>query len=33
MNETYLSELPVLGSLFGMLDPDANASHIMLFLL
>lgn len=33
MNETYLSELPVLGSLFGMLDSDANASHIISMLL
>jgi hypothetical protein len=33
MNKTYLSELPVLGSLFSMLDPDANASHIISMLL
>lgn len=33
MNETYLSELPVLGGMFGMLDPDANASHIISILL
>ena len=33
MNETYLSELPVLGGLFGMLDPNANASHIISILL
>ena len=33
MNETYLTELPVIGSLFGMLDPDANASHIISMLL
>lgn len=33
MNETYLSELPVLGGMFGMLDPNANASHIISMLL
>ncbi len=33
MNETYLTELPVIGNLFGMLDPDANASHIISMLL
>ncbi|MGH1378427.1 MAG: hypothetical protein ACRBB3_06365, partial [Alphaproteobacteria bacterium] len=29
MNETYLSELPVIGSAFSAVDPDANASHII----
>jgi len=29
MNETYLLDLPVIGALFGVLDPDANASHII----
>lgn len=33
MNETYLSELPIIGSLFEFLDPDANASHIISVLL
>ncbi len=33
MNETYLSELPVIGGAFSALDPDANASHIISFLL
>lgn len=33
MNETLLSELPVIGGLFGLLDPDANASHIISILL
>lgn len=33
MNETYLSELPVIGGMFDMLDPDANASHIISILL
>jgi hypothetical protein len=33
MNETYLSELPVIGAAFGALDPDANASHIISILL
>ena len=33
MNETYLSELPVIGAIFAPLDPDANASHIISMLL
>ncbi len=33
MNETYLSELPVIGAAFAALDPDANASHIISALL
>lgn len=33
MNETYLSELPVIGAAFSYADPDANASHILSLLL
>jgi len=33
MNGTLLSELPVIGPVFEMLDPDANASHIIAALL
>ena len=33
MDQTYLSELPVVGSAFSALDPDANASHIIAMLL
>lgn len=33
MNETYLSELPVIGYAFTAIDPDANASHIISMLL
>ncbi len=33
MNETYLSELPIVGGLFAMLDEEANASHIVSMLL
>ena len=33
MNDTYLSELPVIGALFSGIDPDANASHIISILL
>ncbi|MBT2970525.1 MAG: hypothetical protein KME56_12400 [Candidatus Thiodiazotropha sp. (ex Ctena orbiculata)] len=33
MNETYLSELPVIGAAFSYADPDANASHIVSLLL
>lgn len=33
MNETYLSELPVIGPAFDAIDPDANASHIISMLL
>ncbi len=33
MNETYLSELPIIGALFSSLDQDANASHIISILL
>ena len=33
MNETYLSELPVIGMAFSRIDPDANASHIIAILL
>jgi hypothetical protein len=29
MDETYLSDLPIVGSLFMRIDPDANASHIV----
>lgn len=33
MDETYLSELPVIGVAFTNIDPDANASHIISMLL
>lgn len=33
MSDTYLNELPVIGTLFVAVDPDANASHIISFLL
>ena len=33
MNDTFLSELPVIGGVFGVLDPDANASHIISMLM
>ena len=33
MNETLLSELPVIGAAFSAIDPDANASHIISMLL
>ena len=34
MNETYLSELPLIGNLFSnYIDPDANASHLIAALL
>ncbi len=33
MDETYLSELPLIGSAFSMMDADANASHIISALL
>ena len=33
MNETYLSELPIIGIVFSRIDPDANASHIISILL
>jgi hypothetical protein len=33
MNETYLSELPIIGIAFSRIDPDANASHIISILL
>lgn len=33
MSDTYLSELPVIGSAFNAVDPDANASHIISMLL
>lgn len=33
MSDNYLSELPVIGGLFAALDPDANASHVISFLL
>ena len=33
MNETYLSELPIIGQVFMQIDPDANASHIISILL
>jgi len=33
MSDSYLSELPVIGVAFMGLDPDANASHIISFLL
>ena len=33
MNETYLSDLPIIGAAFMYIDPDANASHIISILL
>lgn len=33
MEDTYLSELPVIGGMFSVLDSDANASHIISLLL
>lgn len=33
MNDTYLSELPIVGSFFAMIDEEANASHIISLLL
>jgi hypothetical protein len=33
MDETYLSDLPLIGEVFYQLDPDANASHIVAILL
>lgn len=33
MNDTFLSELPIIGAVFGVLDPDANASHIISMLM
>ena len=33
MSHTYLGELPLIGSAFNQLDPDANASHILAALL
>ncbi len=33
MDETYLSELPIIGIAFSYIDPDANASHIISMLL
>lgn len=33
MNETYLSELPVIGIVFSRISPEANASHIISILL
>ena len=33
MSESYLSELPIVGGLFSMIDEEANASHIVSMLL
>lgn len=33
MDETYLSDLPIIGAAFMQIDPDANASHIISILL
>ena len=33
MDETYLSDLPIIGAAFLRIDPDANASHIISILL
>jgi len=33
MDETYLSELPIIGIAFSRIDPNANASHIISILL
>ncbi len=33
MNDSYLSELPIISVFFGALDPDANASHLVALLL
>lgn len=33
MDETYLSDLPIIGTAFMQIDPDANASHIIAILL
>ena len=33
MNETFLSDLPIIGGIFFRIDPDANASHIISILL
>ena len=33
MDETYLSDLPIIGEVFMQIDPDANASHIIAILL
>ncbi len=33
MDETYLSDLPIIGAAFMRIDPDANASHIISILL
>lgn len=33
MNEAYLSELPLIGEIFRQIDPDANAGHLISFLL
>jgi len=33
MQETYLSELPLIGEIFLYIDPDANASHLIAALL
>lgn len=29
LSDTYLSELPLLGGLFGLIDDEANASHVI----
>lgn len=33
MDETFLSDLPLIGEVFYRIDPDANASHIVAILL
>ena len=33
MDETFLSDLPIIGGIFFRIDPDANASHIISILL
>lgn len=33
MDETYLSDLPIIGAAFMQIDPDANASHLISILL
>ena len=33
MDHTYIADLPIIGALFGFIDPDANVSHILSALL
>ncbi|MBT3022034.1 MAG: hypothetical protein KUF77_09700 [Candidatus Thiodiazotropha sp. (ex Lucina aurantia)] len=33
MSDAYLSELPIIGQVFGAVDPDASASHLLSILL